>query len=112
MRALKNSKLSKIYAPGRTRTCGTQIRNLVLYPPELRGHVKLIYLNNFIIVKNLMGENFLENYYFLDIKSLRYGDVAQQGERDVRNVQVGGSNPLISISILKGAIFYEKTVRI
>ena len=26
-------------APGRTRTCGTQIRNLVLYPPELRGHI-------------------------------------------------------------------------
>ena len=25
-------------APGMTRTCGTQIRNLVLYPPELRGH--------------------------------------------------------------------------
>ena len=24
-------------APGRTRTCGTEIRNLVLYPPELRG---------------------------------------------------------------------------
>ncbi len=27
-------------APDRTRTCGTQIRNLVLYPPELRGHIK------------------------------------------------------------------------
>jgi hypothetical protein len=26
-------------APGATRTHGTQIRNLVLYPPELRGHV-------------------------------------------------------------------------
>jgi hypothetical protein len=25
-------------APDRTRTCGTEIRNLVLYPPELRGH--------------------------------------------------------------------------
>ena len=24
-------------APGATRTHGTQIRNLVLYPPELRG---------------------------------------------------------------------------
>ena len=27
-----------IGAPGATRTHGTQIRNLVLYPPELRGH--------------------------------------------------------------------------
>jgi hypothetical protein len=27
-------------APGVTRTRGTQIRNLVLYPPELRGHMK------------------------------------------------------------------------
>lgn len=27
-------------APGVTRTRGTQIRNLVLYPPELRGHKK------------------------------------------------------------------------
>jgi hypothetical protein len=25
-------------APGATRTHDTQIRNLVLYPPELRGH--------------------------------------------------------------------------
>ncbi len=30
--------LRKNGAPGMTRTCGTQIRNLVLYPPELRGH--------------------------------------------------------------------------
>ena len=29
-------------APGMTRTCGTQIRNLVLYPPELRGHISEI----------------------------------------------------------------------
>lgn len=27
-----------IGAPDRTRTCGTRIRNPVLYPPELRGH--------------------------------------------------------------------------
>ncbi len=26
-------------APGVTRTHDTQIRNLVLYPPELRGHI-------------------------------------------------------------------------
>ena len=30
--------MQKSGAPGMTRTCGTQIRNLVLYPPELRGH--------------------------------------------------------------------------
>ena len=35
-----------------TRTCGTQIRNLVLYPPELRGHscffiIKAQKVNNF-----------------------------------------------------------------
>jgi hypothetical protein len=30
--------LRKNGAPGVTRTHGTQIRNLVLYPPELRGH--------------------------------------------------------------------------
>ncbi len=28
-------------APGMTRTCGAQIRNLELYPPELRGHVNI-----------------------------------------------------------------------
>lgn len=25
--------------PGRTRTCGQQVRNLLLYPTELRGHM-------------------------------------------------------------------------
>ena len=28
-----------------TRTCGTQIRNLVLYPPELRGRGLVLYQN-------------------------------------------------------------------
>ena len=30
-------------APGVTRTHDTQIRNLVLYPPELRGHGIVLY---------------------------------------------------------------------
>ena len=41
LRCLKNRS-----APGATRTHGTQIRNLVLYPPELRGHDWLL-LSNF-----------------------------------------------------------------
>ena len=32
-----NNECFKNGAPGVTRTRGTQIRNLVLYPPELRG---------------------------------------------------------------------------
>ncbi len=30
----------KFGAPCRIRTCGTRIRNPVLYPTELRGHIK------------------------------------------------------------------------
>ena len=29
--------------PGRIRTCDLQIRNLLLYPAELRGHVEGVY---------------------------------------------------------------------
>ena len=31
--------LSLVGAPGRTRTCDLEIRKLLLYPAELRGHV-------------------------------------------------------------------------
>jgi hypothetical protein len=27
--------------PGRTRTCDPQFRKLLLYPPELRGHIEI-----------------------------------------------------------------------
>ena len=30
------------YAPGRTRTCGPELRRLVLYPPELRAHSSIL----------------------------------------------------------------------
>src|SRR5262249_47975527 len=36
-----SSKRTRIRAPGVTRTPGTQFRKLLLYPPELRGHVDL-----------------------------------------------------------------------
>ncbi len=36
--SVKLHSLNFTGAPGVTRTRGTQIRNLVLYPPELRGH--------------------------------------------------------------------------
>ena len=32
----------KYGAPGRIRTCGTQIRNLALYPTELRAQKKMV----------------------------------------------------------------------
>ena len=47
-----------------TRTCGTQIRNLALYPPELRGHTCKI---------NRLAGAILSNhwkYVFLDISNL------------------------------------------
>lgn len=31
--------ISAVGAPGRTRTCDLEIRRLLLYPAELRGHV-------------------------------------------------------------------------
>jgi hypothetical protein len=36
---------------------------------------------------------------------LRYGDVAQLGERGVRNAEVRGSSPLISTMLLTRLIF-------
>ena len=34
--------------PGKTRTSGTQFRKLLLYPPELRGHVLNHHVNHLL----------------------------------------------------------------
>ncbi len=102
-------------APGMTRTCGTQIRNLVLYPPELRGRGLVLYQNFTKMQVFCSGISKLEKNLDYAAKRiykskfdslLNYlsgllvfndcGDVAQLGERYVRNVQVVGSIPIIS----------------
>ncbi len=36
-------------APGRIRTCGTRIRNPVLYPPELRGPLEKLLAHSIVV---------------------------------------------------------------
>ena len=42
---------SAVGAPGRTRTCDLEIRRLLLYPSELRGHVPAAGTGNARIVR-------------------------------------------------------------
>ena len=93
-----------------TRTCGTQIRNLVLYPPELRGRKgKLIAyqkaMSNFFRWSVEKSIDFGARRYII---SFYCGGVAQLGERYVRNVQVRGSNPLISTIWILTCCIYSR----
>ena len=48
--------------PGRIRTCDPQIRNLVLYPTELRDRFILSLINHILTVTNLLCMSLEEVY--------------------------------------------------
>ena len=71
----RNKKIPTKYekfcgAPGMTRTCGTQIRNLVLYPPELRGHRTNYNLSNTYECQDKLS--FLIKYWLGNLNKITY----------------------------------------
>ena len=96
-------------APDRIRTCGLLLRRQLLYPAELQAHtgkqrvliigVAEIRVKN-SLTRHLYSVLLFTSYYALTLFTTLYGRLAQLGERHVRNVEVGGSNPLPSTSFM------------